>query len=227
MSHSYYPRITAWLLFGILAASTIRCKSPEKLFAENKQKAPYDAIIVPGVPYKDSSMRDVMNLRVYWSRYLFENGLTKNIIYSGSAVYTPYVEASIMAMMGQELGIPEEHIFTETQAEHSVENLFYSYRLAKEKGFERVALATDPFQTRMTNRFRRKNFPDMARMPILFDTLRSMEKPFPPVDAARARVDEESFTPLTEQKNWYQRWRGTRGKNIKEELKEYRENRKE
>ena len=69
---------------------------------------PYDAIIVPGVPFNGKEWEDVMKMRVYWSYLLFQRGMTKNIIYSGSAVYTPYYESEIMKLYALKLGIPEK-----------------------------------------------------------------------------------------------------------------------
>ena len=99
---------------------------------------PADVIIVPGVQYAGNKWSMVMKWRVYWSAWLYKKGLAKNIIYSGGAVYSPYTEAKIMAMYAEKLGVPAEHIFLETKAEHSTENLYYSFQLAKQKGFSLV-----------------------------------------------------------------------------------------
>ena len=55
-------------------------------------------------------------------------GMAKNVMFSGSAVYTPYYESKIMALYAEAIGIPKERIYIETEAEHSTENIFYSYR---------------------------------------------------------------------------------------------------
>jgi len=59
-----------------------------------------------------------MKGRVYWSKYLYDRGIGKNIMYSGNAVYTPYFEGEIMALYAKAIGIPPEHIYTELKAEH-------------------------------------------------------------------------------------------------------------
>ena len=111
-----------------------------------------------------------MKGRVYWSKYLYDKGITKNVIYSGSAVYTPYVEGKIMALYAIALGIPEENVFSETMAEHSTENVYYSYKLARKLGFERIALATDQFQAKMLKRFTKKIVSrDAGIIPIVTD----------------------------------------------------------
>jgi len=72
---------------------------------------PYDLIIVPGVPFENNQWDRTMKGRIYWSKYLFDRGIAKNIMYSGSSVYSPYYEGIIMALYAEAIGIPREHIF--------------------------------------------------------------------------------------------------------------------
>lgn len=207
-----------WHLLTVIIVGIASCGSTEKAFMKAKDRMPFDAIVVPGVPY-DTGWSDVMRARVQWSHYLYTKGIAKNIIYSGSAVYTPYVEARIMALYAMELGIPKEHIFTEEKAEHSTENIFYSYYLAKDLGFERVALTTDPFQNAMLRSFVRAKDLDVTHVPANFDTVRAY---YPPsnirIDPTWAKV--EDFTPLPERESFWKRLRGTMGKNLKYEAHE-------
>jgi len=123
---------------------------PNIVYKKALKKAPYDAIIVPGYPYeKSTDLNVIYKVRIFWAYYLYKQGVTKNIIFSGSAVHSPYVEGKIMAEIATQMGIPKENIFIEDSAEHSTENLFYGYNLAKEKGFNKIAVATDPFQSGM------------------------------------------------------------------------------
>jgi uncharacterized SAM-binding protein YcdF (DUF218 family) len=120
---------------------------PEQLFSQAKKNKPFDAVIIPGIPYDSGRWGFVMKWRVTWSVFLYKTGIAKNLIYSGSAVYTPYTESIIMALYAEKMGVPKDHIFIETKAEHTTENLFYSYQLAVQKGFTKIGFATDPFQT--------------------------------------------------------------------------------
>ena len=196
---------------GFLCVCCIN-KSAEKSFAKNLPNTPYDAIIVPGVPFKDSAWSTIMKARVYWSRYLYERGYAKNIIYSGAAVYSPYVESKIMKEYGIALGIPPQNIFTDTMAQHSTENLYYSYQIAKNYGFEKVALATDPFQNSFLVRFAKKNDIDVDFLPIIWDTLKEMEQPDPEIDPSGAHV--ENFVSLPDRKGFFERLKGTMGGRI-------------
>jgi len=205
------------LTFWVIAISilAIGCKSPEKMYQANIEKAPFDAIIVPGVPY-DTAWSRTMKGRVLWSYHLYKNGITRNVIYSGSAVYTPYVESRIMAEYGKKLGIPETHIFTEENAEHSTENLSYSVAIAREQGFEKVALATDPYQNAMLKSFGGKQPLPVHFIPFITDTLdhyyRDVDVTIDPSSAYRT-----NFVALPDRESWFKRLLGTMGFNVKEE----------
>jgi vancomycin permeability regulator SanA len=97
--------------------------------------APYDATIVPGVTFEDSTWSNTMKMRVSWANHLYKIGATKNIIYSGSSVYTDYRESTIMALYGEELGVPSSAIFEDRRAQHSTENVYYGYLVAKKTRF--------------------------------------------------------------------------------------------
>ncbi len=190
-----------------------------KLYAKNpeieKIEKTYDVIIVPGVPYNDDYWTKVLLGRIYWSHYLYKNGITKNIIYSGSAVYTPYIESEIMAMYGEQLGIPKSDIFTETRAEHSVENVYYSYTLARKLGFKKIALATDPFQSRMVKWPTKRMKVDIDFIPFPMDLLDTLNfENFDKITINSQKAYVENFISLEERKNFFQRLMGTLGRNI-------------
>jgi hypothetical protein len=197
--------------------------SIKKTFERNSAEAPYDAIIVPGVPFEDSSWSNTMKMRVSWANHLYKSGIAKNIIFSGSAVYTEYRESTIMALYGEELGIPTSAIFEDRRAEHSTENVYYGYLVAKERGFQKVALATDPFQTNMVRSFIKKYDIPVDLLPVVWQTLAKLDMPTPKIDPSSARV--EGTISLVEKESFIKRFRGTMGKNIvwkREDLKKKR-----
>src|SRR6218665_3373110 len=126
---------------------------------EKRKNDPYDVIIVPGVPYQYASMRSVLKARVLWAKYLYDNKFTKNIIFSGSSVYSPYIEGEIMRIYADSLGIPAAHTFAETEAEHSTENIYYSLLMAQKMGFKKIAVATDKYQAVIINNFIKRKCP--------------------------------------------------------------------
>jgi uncharacterized SAM-binding protein YcdF (DUF218 family) len=177
----------------------------------------YDIIVVPGVPLENGKWSRTMKARVYWSKFLYDKGIAKNIMYSGSAVYTPYYEAEIMALYAEAIGIPKEHIYTETKAEHSTENIYYSYKKAKKLNFNRIALASDPFQTKQLKKFTQKKVSrDVRFIPIVFDSLRVMNMidPVIPIEKAFA----ENFVALPERESFWKRLKGTLGHNLNKDF---------
>ena len=155
-----------------------------------------------------------MKARVLWSYVLYKDGYTKNIIYSGSSVYSPYYEGMIMALYAEKLGIPKGHIFCETEANHSTENIYYSYLLAHKLGFKSIALATDPFQSYMLRRFTRRRFETpIYHLPFVTDTLAVYNHLDPKIDPAPAK--DYKFISITERESFWKRLKGTMGKDIK------------
>ncbi len=175
----------------------------------------YDVIIVPGVPLEDGKWSRTMKGRIYWSKFLFEKGIAKNVMYSGAAVYTPYEEGKVMALYAEALGIPHEHIYTETKAEHSTENAFYGYRKAQKLGFNTIAIASDPFQTKMLKSFAHKKLnKNIGLIPMVYDSMQVPVLPTtdPVVEVEKAYV--ENFIALPEREGFWKRLRGTRGLSV-------------
>ncbi len=191
---------------------------PNACLRKAKLQKPYDVVIIPGFPYNKDSMTFVIQNRVYWALYLYQKGFAKNFIFSGSAVYTPYVEATIMAMYAQQIGIPAEHIFIETQAEHSTENLYFSYRLAEKKGFKSIALATEVAQSSFikSNNDHRTKF-QLDFIPIVYDSLLTFTKLSPDINQDSAFVKD--FVSLPDREGGWKRLKGTRGGKVKKMMK--------
>ena len=197
----------------------------EKSYAKAKKEKPYDVIIVPGVPYDKAATTSVMTLRLYWAKHLYDSGFAKNIIFSGSSVYTPFVEGIAMKIMADSLGIPTEHTFYETKAEHSTENVYYSWKMAKEKGFDKIALASDPYQSVLLKRFIKRYTPGVKSIPIVFPLLDIDDRSLPKIDTTAAF--NENFVSITERESFWQRFRGTMGKRVRDDIKEQKQNAKE
>ena len=175
---------------------------------------PFDAIIVPGIPFKNGSWDTVMKARVIWAWLLYQDGYTKNIIFSGASVYSPYYESKVMGLYARKLGIPKEHIFYETKARHSTENVYYSYLLAKKLGFKSLALTTDPLQSFLLRSFTRKRFgTKIYHMPFVTDSIKQYNYLNPEIDPTPARSDD--FVSITDKENFWRRLKGTLGRDIK------------
>jgi hypothetical protein len=186
-----------------------------KSFEVARKEKPFDAIIVPGVPYDTAKDNRIMVMRVYWAKLLYDSGFTRNIIFSGSAVYSPYVEGIVMKIMADSLGIPADHTFSETRAEHSTENVYYSWKLAHEKGFTHLAVASDPYQASLLGSFIRRYCPGTKTIPIIFGTMGIDTLTLPRIDPSSAYRKE--FVSIMKRESFWKRFRGTMGKRVKEE----------
>lgn len=185
-------------------------KMTNRALKANKE---YDAIIVPGIQFVEPAWDRVLQMRLIWAKHLYDKGIAKNIITSGSSVYTPYVEARIMAEYLKAMGIPEENIYMEDRAEHSTENLWYGYKLAKRLGFQSIAFSSDPFQSKMLYRFaKKKTKKHVFFLPVIIDTLRGLPHDTPVISYQDLKLKD--FTPITEKYSTWQRFKGTMGKNI-------------
>jgi hypothetical protein len=212
---AYSGKILPLIIITLLATSCAFSSRTSRKYLEESLNKKYEIIVVPGVPFEDGKWSKIMKARVYWSKYLYDLGIAQNIMYSGSAVYSPYYEAEIMAMYAEAIGVPGEHIFTETMAEHSTENIYYSYQKATLLGFDTIALASDPFQTKMLRKFIRKKIdPSIALLPIVFDTLKAMEPIMIDPEIDYESVIKENFISLAERESFRERFRGTRGLSI-------------
>ncbi len=226
MNKTLTKTIKGFLYFHLLLALALiltHCSFSnyaEKSYSRAKKEKPYDVIIVPGVPYEKSSTSSVMTLRLYWAKHLYDSGFTKNIIFSGSSVYTHFVEGMIMKIMADSLGIPSDHTFFETKAEHSTENVYFSWKMAKAKGFEKIALATDPYQAGMLRRFMRLYCPGIKSVPIVFRLLDIDDRSIPKIDTTAAYVD--NFVSIMKRESFWERFQGTMGKRVREDAKEAR-----
>lgn len=178
-----------------------------------KAHAQYDVIIVPGIQFVEPAWDKVLQLRLIWAKHLYDKGIAKNIMTSGSSVYTPYVEGVIMAEYLVAMGVPREHIIVEDKAEHSTENVWYGYKLAKRMGFKSIAVCSDPFQSKMLYRFAKKRTnKEVYFLPAVFDTVRTLPHDTPTVKYKDFKLKE--FTPITERESKWKRFRGTMGRNI-------------
>lgn len=190
---------------------------PAKCFEVAKQKKPYDAIIVPGFPHDSGKVNMVLSQRIKWAFYLYKNGYTKNIIFSGAAVHSPYVEAEAMKLIALQTGIDSTHLFTETKAKHTTENLYYASVMANKLGFKNVAFATEPAQCSFMKPFKRKFKLKLDFLPVVTDSVLKLNMILHPIDESSAFVP--NFVPLKEKEGLLKSLRGTRGHLVKKEMR--------
>lgn len=200
-----------WIM--LFSSCTFFRPRPHSLYKKALQEEPFDAIIVPGFPYNGSDWTFAMKSRVLWAAYLYKQGLAKNIIFSGAAVYSPYVESKVMALYAQELGVPKENIFIEERAQHSTENVYYSYELARELEFKKLAIASDPVQSNLLMGFTKRRLKnEISFIPYTIDKLSAIDTVYPCITADSAFVD--NFQSIVHTQSLFKRIKGTWGLNI-------------
>ena len=209
--------IHLFLVIALLFSYCSLKKFSNHAYETAKRNKPYDVIIVPGVPYEKENTTSVLKMRMLWAKHLYDSGFTKNIIFSGSSVYNPFVEGKAMKVIADSLGIPASHTFAEVTAEHSTENIYYSWKMAKAMHFTKVAVATDPFQAILLRSFTKKYCPGVDMIPIVMGTLDLDHRLLPVVDTTS--FYNTTFVSIREREGFWKRFSGTRGRRIKDEIK--------
>ncbi len=205
------------VLIGVLVYVSSRQlkRNTIKAYNLNVANAPYDVIIVPGIPYDSSKENILLKVRIFWAKNLFDKGIARNIIFSGGAVHTPWVEGKVMKIMADSLGIPTSNTFAEDKAEHGNENIYYSYSLAQKLGFKKIALATDQYQNSFLTSFIEKRTPDVALLPVSVDSFPVYDKrQLPIIDAREAFIN--NFIPLNKRESRWERIRSALNNDVKE-----------
>jgi hypothetical protein len=163
-------------------------------------KAPFDVVIVPGLPFDTARLNPMLKARMLWAKELYDSGIARHIIFSGSAVHSPYVEAMVMKIMADSMAIPSRHTFVEDEALHSNENVAYGVKKALAMGFKNIAVATDPIQALVVKKYIRDNHSSVSILPF---SLKAMplyyQSAFPKVNPEEAFV--EDFVPLKQRSN--------------------------
>lgn len=137
-----------WLLgcvmFGCMLLSVVMQGCAGHLEVKQPVAEPFDAVIVPGCPtLADGALTRCLQRRAVWAAMLWERGQATHFITSGSAVYTPFVEAEALAAAMNSMGVPAERIYLEPHALHTDENIYNSLRIAQKKGWSRLGVASE------------------------------------------------------------------------------------
>lgn len=203
------------LIISVSITSCMFTQSKAKRLYDKASTKKYDIIVVPGIPLQNGQWDSIMKGRVYWAKFLYDKGITKNIMFSGSSVYSPYYEGEVMALYAIALGVPKENVFTETKAEHSTENLYYGYYKSKQLGFKMIALATDPFQGKQLSSYAKLRLNrDIGIIPFVIDSLKSLWPVMihPVIDYQKAY--NKDFVDIKERESGWKRFKGTMSWNI-------------
>jgi hypothetical protein len=92
-------------------------------------------------------------------------------------------------------------------------------------GFKRIALATDPFQAMMLKKFVKKFTPGVDILPVVYNKIDYKDKVLPAIDTTSSF--RKDFVSIKEREGFWERFRFTMGKRIKDEKKLEARKRKE
>lgn len=139
--------------------------------------AQIDVAVVPGCPAEDDgALSFCLIRRVLWAQHLYEQGVVDRFIVSGAAVHNPYPEWQGLYLGLVEVGVPAERILTETQALHTDENLGYSWAIARDQGFEHVAVASDTSHVETACKLLEKWEMECLGFPANYDIVHAMRR---------------------------------------------------
>lgn len=171
---------------------------------------PLDVVLVPGCPSNaDGTLSKCQWERAAWAAHLWETESTQAFITSGNAVYNRYIEAEALKAGIVALGVPEEVVYTETQALHSDENAGFAIEMMDDLDMDSLGVATHVGHTgaitSMTRGWGHKARNLRLRSKVVRDRL---NEPLPEVRTEP--VPEEEWLPLKERERELARRKGVR-----------------
>lgn len=210
---------TFLILTAILLGS---CKSLNyKKIAVNRyqyaeQVKPFDVLLVPGTPYFQEGMTEVMLNRLLWAEHLYKKGFSKYIMFSGAAVYTPFIEGCILREYAMLLGIPGDKILVEPKAENSVDNIYYANLQAREMDLKDMLVATDTYQSLRYSRFQKQTNIQFNMAPMQVDSLDLNFRFQTTINDSVCY--QQGWIDYKKRKAWYERFARSGGKFLPDEV---------
>ncbi len=134
-----YVLLTAGLLALAVVANFL------SLPTEDSKLGRFDTLIVLGSPANlDGSASPEERSRVLEAIREYRKGIAPHIIMTGGAAHNQYAEAHVMAQFAKAQGIPASAIIEETQAQNTIQNIFYSAMLMHEHGWNSAEVVSSP-----------------------------------------------------------------------------------
>lgn len=114
--------------------------------AENNYATQADAIIVLGCNvYQDNGPSPCIRARAGHAADLYHQGLAPRVIVTGGPTKQGPVEATVLARVLMERGVPSGDIIREEQALNTIQNIRNSQAIMREHSWSTAILVTEPF----------------------------------------------------------------------------------
>jgi uncharacterized SAM-binding protein YcdF (DUF218 family) len=106
----------------------------------------FDAIMVLGNPaLPDGTPGPEQRERVLEAVREYRAGVAPRIIMTGAAAHNNFVEADVMAHFAESQGVPAQAILEETQAQDTIQNIYYSAVIMHAHGWSSAEVVSSPY----------------------------------------------------------------------------------
>ena len=170
-----FPRLL--LSFVLLATFTVvlnRLAIPN----QNAAATHFDTLLVLGYPANsDGTPSPEQRERVLEAIREYRAGVAPTIIMSGGPAHNRFIEAHVMAVFANSMGIPRSAIIEEPQAENTIQNIYYSSLIMQRHSWRSAEVVSSPAhlgRSAMILQATAKVHPDLA---IIWHTHRSRWPP--------------------------------------------------
>lgn len=164
-------------LFSTVAFSTWLAVGIEKKFGykELSEVPQADAILVLGggiLQIRDwVELRDPAD-RVFNGALLFKAGKASTVVVTSGGGFSDRPHSQAMSTFLQELGVPQDAIIEESQAENTYQHTVYLKPILEERGIKSVILVTSAWHMRRSMAVFKSNIDGVELIPFPVDTLR-------------------------------------------------------
>ena len=118
----------------------------------NTAASHFDTIIVLGTPSRlDGTPSPEQRERVLEGVREYKAGIAPHIIMTGGAAHNHFVEAHTMAQLAASEGVPPADIVEESQAQNTIQNIFYTAQIMRQKRWSSAEVISSPYHLGRTS----------------------------------------------------------------------------
>jgi uncharacterized SAM-binding protein YcdF (DUF218 family) len=139
-----------FLIFWVLVL--VVCGNYLTIPRHNTTATHFDTIVVLGTPSRmDGTPSPEQRERVLEGVREYKAGVAPHIIMTGGAAHNHFVEAHTMAQFAVSQGVPASDIFEESQAQNTLQNIYYSAQIMHQQGWGSAEVISSPYHLGRTS----------------------------------------------------------------------------